>query len=79
MPIEIKLPEEIELKVKTDKEIAKILMKRIEKDVSEEIKGDTFISMLFDKILEESKLTQSDVDEIDHKVKKGIIDNPEWK
>jgi hypothetical protein len=55
------------------------LMKRIEKDVSEEIKGDIFLSMLFDKILEESKLTQSDVDEIDHKVKKGIMENLEWK
>ena len=79
MPIEIKLPEEIELKVKTDKEIEKILMKRIEKDVSEEIKGDIFRSMLFDKILEESKLTQNDVDEIDHKIKKGITENLEWK
>ena len=79
MPIEIKLPEEIELKVKTDKEIKKILMKRIEKDISEEIKGDIFLSMLFDEILEESKLTQNDVAKIDHKVKKGIMENLEWK
>ncbi len=30
--------------------------------------------MIFDKLLEESELTEEDVDIIDHKVKKGIME-----
>lgn len=47
--------------------------------MSREIKEDAFLSMLFDSLLEESELTDEDVDEIDHKVKKGIMESLEWK
>jgi len=62
MPIEIDLPEDILLKIKTDREI--------EKDISEDIKEDIFLSMLFDKALEHSELTQKDIDETDRKIKR---------
>lgn len=35
--------------------------------------------MLFDELLENSELTEEDVDEIDHKVKKGIMERLGWK
>jgi len=72
MPIEIDLPEDILLKIKTDREIEKIIRRRIEKDISEGIKEDVFLSMLFDRALEHSELTQKDIDETDHEIKKGI-------
>ncbi len=43
--------------------------------MSREIKEDAFLSMLFDSLLEESELTDEDTDEIDYKVKKGIVES----
>ena len=77
--MKIKLPKEIELKVKADKELQHIIKKRIESDISREIKEDMFLSLLFDSLLSESELTKEDVSEIDHKVKKGIAERLGWK
>ncbi len=79
MGMEVKLPKEIELKIKKDKILEGIIKRRIEREMSREIKEDAFLSMLFDSLLEESELTDEDVDEIDHKTKKGIMENLEWK
>ena len=79
MAIEVKLPKEIELKMKSDKDLEGIVKRKIEQEIFREIKGDIYLSMLFDKLLEESELTEEDVDEIDHKVKKGIMENLGWR
>ncbi|MDY6864477.1 MAG: hypothetical protein SVY15_00690 [Halobacteriota archaeon] len=79
MVIEVKVPKEIDLKIKSDKDLEGIIKRKIEMEIFKEIKGDIFLSMLFDKLLEESELTGGDVDEIDHKVKKGIMENLGWK
>lgn len=47
--------------------------------ISNKIKQDLFLAMTFDKLLESSKLTEKDVEEIDHKVKKGIAEKLGWK
>ncbi len=36
-------------------------------------------SPLFDKLLGESELTEKEVDEIDHRVKRGIMESIGWK
>jgi hypothetical protein len=77
--MKIKLPKEIELKVKRDKELQHIIKRRIEREISREIKEDTFLSLLFDSLLSESELTKEDISEIDHKVKKGITERLGWK
>jgi len=79
MSIKIDLPEDIQLKIKIDKDIEKIIRKRIERDISEKIKEDIFLSMLFDKALGSSKLEKDDVDKVDRKIKKGIVEGLEWK
>jgi len=77
--IEVRLPKEIELKIRRDKELERIIKIKLEMEVSREIKEDIFLSMLFDELLENSELTEEDVDEIDHKVKKGIMERLGWK
>ncbi|RZN39226.1 MAG: hypothetical protein EFT35_03950 [Methanophagales archaeon ANME-1-THS] len=79
MAIEVKLPKEIELKIKSDKELEGIVKRKIEKQIFREIKEDIFLSMLFDKVLEASEVTEKEVDEIDHEVKKGIMENLGWR
>ncbi len=78
MAIEIRLPKEVELKIKSDKDLEGIVKTKIEQEISKEIKKDVFLSMLFDKLLDESELTEGDVDEIGHAVKKDIAETLGW-
>ena len=78
MAIEIRLPKEVELKIKGDKELEGIVKTKIEQEISKEIKKDVFLSMLYDKLLDESELTEKDVNEIDHIVKKDIMETLGW-
>jgi len=41
--------------------------------------GNSLLMMMFDKLLEDSDLTEEDIDEIDHKVKRGIMESTGWK
>lgn len=79
MAITIELPKEIGLKIKSDKYLEGIVKKKIEKEIFKEIKEDIYLSMLFDTLLEESELTEGDVDEVDHRVKKGIMETLGWR
>ena len=74
MAIEIRLPKEVELKIKWDKDLEVIIKTKIE----QEIKKDVFFSMLYDKLLDESELTEKDVNEIGHIVKKDITETLGW-
>ncbi len=74
MAIKIKLPEEIGLKIKSDKDLEGVVKRKIERKISQEIKEDIFLLMLFDKLLEKSELTERDIDIVDHRVKKGIME-----
>jgi len=77
--LDVKLPKEIELRVKRDKALRDIIRRKIEHEISKEIKEGLFFSMLFDEFLEGSKLTEEDVNRVDHKVKEGIVERLGWK
>jgi len=77
--LEVKLPKEIELTMKKDKALRDIIRKKIEHEISKEIKESLFSSMLFDELLEGSKLTEEDVNRVDRKVKEGIVERLGWK
>lgn len=79
MAIEVELPKEIDLTIKTSKELENLIRRRIEHEISKEIKDDIFLSMLFDDLLKDSELTDEDVDRIDHAVKKRIMKKLRWK
>jgi hypothetical protein len=74
MAIEVELPREIELSMKASKELDVLVRKRIERDIIETIKNDIFISKIFDSLLKRSDLSVEDVNELDHKMKRGMME-----
>lgn len=79
MSIEVDIPKELELKIKASKELDVLVKRRIEHQISTDVKNDVFISMICDDLLKESELDEEDVDEIDHKIKRGIVEKLQWR
>ena len=79
MTIEVELPREIELTIKANRELGTLVRKRIERDIAKDIKNDIFLSKIFDDLLKDSELTEADVDEIDHKMKKEMMEKLGWR
>jgi len=79
MAVEIKLPKEIEIRLRKDKTLQQIIMKRLEREIAREIKEDLFLVMLFDDLLKESELTDEDVENLDRKIKESIMERLGWK
>lgn len=78
MSIEVELPQEIELTIKAKRGLGALVRKRIERDIATDIKNDLFISKIFDDLLKDSELTEVDVNEIDHKMKKEMMEKLGW-
>lgn len=79
MTVEIKLPKEIEIRLREDKTLQNIITKRLEREIVKGIKDDLFFVMLFDDLLRESELTEEDVKNLDRKIKEGIVERLGWK
>jgi hypothetical protein len=79
MAIEVELPREIELSIKANKDLDALVRKRIERDILEDIKKDIFISKIYEKLLERSDLSEDDVNELDHKMKREIMEKLGWR
>lgn len=79
MSIEVELPQEIELTIKAKRELGTLVRKRIERDIAKDIKNDLFISKIFDDLLKDSELTEADVNKIDHKMKKEMMEKLGWR
>ena len=79
MSIEVELPKELELKIKSSKELDALVRRRIERQISADIKNDIFLSMVWDDLLKDSELDEKDIDEIDHRIKRGIAEKLGWR
>ncbi|MFZ3112107.1 hypothetical protein [Methanothrix sp.] len=79
MSIEVDIPKELEFKIKANKELNALVKRRIERQISTDIKNDVFISMICDDLLKDSELEEKDIDQIDHKIKRGIAEKLQWK
>jgi len=79
MSIEVDLPKELELKIKASKELDVLVRRRIERQISTDIKNDIFLSMVWDDLLKDSELEEKDIDEIDHRIKRGIAEKLGWR
>ena len=79
MSIEVELPREIELSIRANKDLDALVRKRIERDILEDIKNDLFISRIFDVLLKKSDLSEDDVNELDHKMKREIMEKLGWR
>ncbi|HID42673.1 MAG TPA: hypothetical protein EYP30_02685 [Archaeoglobaceae archaeon] len=65
--------------MRRDKNLQHIITKRLEREIAREIKDDLFLVMLFDDLLKESELTEEDVENLDRKIKEGIMERLGWK
>jgi hypothetical protein len=79
MAIEVELPREIELSIKANKDLDALVRKRIEREILDDIKNDIFISKIYEKLLERSDLSEDDVNELDHKMKREIMEKLGWR
>ena len=79
MSIEVDIPKELEIKIKASRELDALVRRRIERQISTDIKNDVFISMICDDLLKDSELDEKDIDEIDHKIKWGIAEKLRWR
>jgi len=77
--LKLRVPKEIDLKLRKETDLGKIIKIRMEREISGKIKHDLFLLMMFDKLLEDSDLSEKDIDEIDHKVKRGIMESTGWE
>jgi len=79
MAIEVELPREIELSMMANKELDVLVRHRIARDILETIKDDIFLSKIFDTLLKKSDLSEDDVDELDHKMKREMMEKLGWR
>ena len=79
MTIEVELPQEIELSLKANKDLDILVRKRIERDIAYDIKNDIFVSRIFNDLLKDSSLTEEDVNELDHKMKREMMETLGWR
>ena len=79
MAIEVELPPEIELSIKANKDLDALVRRRIERDILEDIKNDLFISKIFDTLLKRSDLSEDDANELDHTMKREIMEKLGWR
>jgi len=79
MTIEVELPQEIELKIRSNKDLDLLVRKRLEHQIKEDLKNDLFILMLFDDLLKDSELTDEDITVLDHKMKRDMMENLGWR
>jgi hypothetical protein len=79
MAIEVELPQEIELKIRTNKDLDLLVRKRLEHQIKEDLKNDLFVLMLFDDLLKDSELTEEDVNDLDHTMKRDIMEKLGWR
>ena len=79
MSIEVEIPKELEFKIKASRELDALVKRRIERQISTDIKNDVFISMVCDELLKNSELNDIDIDQIDHKIKRGIAEKLQWR
>ena len=74
MVVKIKLRKEIEIRLRRDKTLQNIITKRLEREIAGEIKEDLLLVMFFDDLLRRSELTDEDVENLDCKIKEGIVE-----
>lgn len=79
MSIEVEIPKELEFKIKASRELDALVKRRIERQISTDIKNDVFISMVCDELLKNSELNDIYIGQIDHKIKRGIAEKLQWR
>jgi hypothetical protein len=75
MTIEVDFPRYLELSIKADRRPEALVRRKIEHQIAKEVKDDLFLCMALDDLFKEGDLTEEDVNEIYHKMKRNIMEN----
>jgi len=79
MAIEVELPREIELKIRANKDLDSLVRRRLEHQIQKDLKNDLFLLMTFDDLLKNSELTEDDINNLDHRMKRGMMEKLGWR
>jgi hypothetical protein len=79
MAIEVELPREIELRIRANKDLDSLVRRRLEHQIQKDIKNDLFLLMTFDDLLKNSVLTEKDIDDLDHRMKREMMEKLGWR
>jgi hypothetical protein len=53
--------------------------RRLEHQIQKDLKNDLFLLMTFEDLLKNSELTEDDVKDLDHRMKKEIMEKLRWR
>ena len=70
---------EIELKIRANKDLDLLVRRRLAHQIQKDLKNDLFLLMTFDDLLKDSELTEGDVSDLDHKMKREMRKLLGWK
>jgi hypothetical protein len=79
MAIEVELPREIELRIRANKDLDSLVRRRLEHQIQKDIKNDLFLLMTFDDLLKSSELTEKDINDLDHRMKRKMMEKLGWR
>ncbi len=79
MAIEVELPREIELRIRGNRDLDLLVRRRLEHQIQKDLKNDLFLLMTFDDLLKDSDLTEDDVSDLDHRMKREVRERLGWR
>jgi hypothetical protein len=79
MTIEIELPTEIEATIRANEHLDLLMRKRLEHQIQKEIKNDIFPLMAFNDLLKDSEITEEDVNDLGHRMKRELMEKLGWR
>ncbi|VVB64420.1 Uncharacterised protein [uncultured archaeon] len=79
MTIEIKLPTEIEATIRANEHLDLLVRKRLENQIQKDIKDDIFLLMAFNDLLKDSEIKEEDVNDLDHRMKRDLMEKLGWR
>lgn len=79
MSIEVEIPKEIELKIRANRDLDLLVRRRLAHQIQKDLKNDLFLLMTFDDLLKESELSESDVNDLDHRMKREMMEKLGWR
>ena len=78
MLIEVAIPREIELKIRANRDLDLLVRRRLEHQIQKDLKNDLFLLMTFDDLLKNSELSEDDVNDLDRRMKREMMEKLGW-
>jgi hypothetical protein len=79
MATEVELPRDIELRIRANKDLDSLVRRRLEHQIQKDLKNDLFLLMTFDDLLKSSELTEDDINKMDRRMKREMMEKLGWR